>query len=268
MKQKTIALIGCGALAHIFARNLLRLMPGTYRIVGVFGRTPLHAESFAETLSCRRCRDLSELIALKPDYCVEFAGGGAVREYAESVLKAGISFVAASSGALADDALKAKLEKAAEEAGSKLYIPCGAVGGFDLMQIYALRGGAKVEIGNRKAPRSLEGAPGLKGRVLSQEKEEVVFSGGVKEAIAGFPKNVNVAVATSLATAAPDARVTITSVPGLRENIHSVRLSNGLMHAELTIASNPDPANPKSSTSAAWSVVALFKNMASPVVYW
>ena len=40
------------------------------------------------------------------------------------------------------------------------------------------------------------------------------------------------------------------------------------MHAELSIASKPDPANPKSSTSAAWSVIALLRNLVSDVVFF
>ena len=36
--MKTIALIGCGALSHIFARNLLRILPGEFRITGVMAR--------------------------------------------------------------------------------------------------------------------------------------------------------------------------------------------------------------------------------------
>lgn len=77
---------------------------------------------------------------------------------------------------------------------------------------------------------------------------------------------MNVAVAASLAAAAPDAVVTIHSVPGKTENVHRLKVRNALMHAELTIASKPDPANPKSSTSTAWSVLALLKNLTSEVV--
>ncbi len=51
--MKTIALIGCGALSHIFARNLLRILPGEFRITGVMARHAGSAESFAETLDCR-----------------------------------------------------------------------------------------------------------------------------------------------------------------------------------------------------------------------
>ena len=99
--------------------------------------------------------------------------------------------------------------------------------------------------------------------------DEVVFEGGVADAIAGFPKNVNVAVAASLAAGVGEAaKVRVVSRPGAAESVHRVRVSNAQMHAELSIASKPDPANPRSSTSTAWSVVALLKQMASSVVFF
>lgn len=77
------------------------------------------------------------------------------------------------------------------------------------------------------------------------------------------------AVAAALASDTLDkATVKITSDPQSEENIHHIVLKNNLMRAELTVAGKPDPANPKSSTSTAWSVVALLKNLASPVQFF
>lgn len=136
------------------------------------------------------------------------------------------------------------------------------------MQIFALMGDSKVSIESTKAPRSLNGAPYLAGRELSEQEEELVFCGNVKDAIGGFPKNVNVAVATSLASDNPDTEVRIRSVPGRTENSHSITLEGAHMKAEIKVCSTPDPLNPKSSVSAAWSVVALLKNLASPVFFY
>ena len=177
--MKTIALIGCGALSHIFARNLLRILPGEFRITGVMARHAGSAESFAETLDCRFFTEIDPLLALKPDFVIEFAGGAAVREYGEAILRSGANFIPASVGALADPKFFNTLKTAAKESGAKLFIPSGAIGGLDLMQVYALKGDARVEIEDVKAPRSLEGAPGLKGRIPSATAEEVLFTGTV-----------------------------------------------------------------------------------------
>ena len=130
-------------------------------------------------------------------------------------------------------------------------------------------GEAEVTIGNTKAPESLTGAPYLEGITLSREKKAVIFKGSVTDAINGFPKNVNVAVAAALASdSLQNATVQITSDPEATENIHHIVLKNQLMRAELTVAGKPDPANPKSSTSTAWSVIALLKNLVEPITFF
>ena len=104
---------------------------------------------------------------------------------------------------------------------------------------------------------------------MPTDKKEIIFEGSVTDAINGFPKNVNVAVTAALASdTLKCARVQITSDPESKENIHKITLKNALMKAEVTIAGKPDPANPKSSTSTAWSVVALLKNLASPIQFF
>ena len=152
--MKTIALIGCGALSHIFARNLLRILPGEFRITGVMARHAGSAESFADTLDCRFFTEIDPLLALKPDFVIEFAGGAAVREYGEAVLRSGANFIPASVGALADPEFFNTLKTAAKKSGAKLFIPSGAIGGLDLMQVYALKGDARVEIEDVKIGRA------------------------------------------------------------------------------------------------------------------
>lgn len=263
--MKTVAVIGAGALARIFCRETQRLLSDDYRIVAVMARHEEHANELADSLDADACTTLDDLLSGFPDIVVEFAGREAAKEYAQRVLEHGSDLVIASIGALADDAFRKNLEAAAKANHRKVYLPNGAIGALDLMQTFALMGNAEVVIGNTKAPKSLEGAPYLN----SADKKEVVFTGSVPDAINGFPKNVNVAVAAALASGTlTDARVQITSDPESTENIHHISLKNNLMRAELTVAGKPDPANPKSSTSTAWSVVALLKNLASPVQFF
>ena len=172
-------------------------------------------------------------------------------------------------GSLADDELYAALAKAAQESGTRLHLPSGAIGGFDLLRTIALAGTKEVSIESRKGPASLNGAPYLEGRLLSEECEELVFEGSAREAIAAFPKNVNVAVATAVAAADVDrTKVAVRSVPGMKRNTHTIRAASEYTEVCLEISSIPDPANPKSSTTTAWSVAALLKNLASPVQFF
>lgn len=267
--MKTIAVIGAGALSHIFCTQVQKLLADEYRIIAVMAKHKEHADELANNLGVFSCSSIEELLGGFPDIVVEFAGREAVKEYATTVLNHGSDIVIASIGALADEAFCTKLTECASKSHRKVYLPNGAIGALDLMQTFASIGDAQVTIGNTKSPKSLEGAPYLKGRSLSPEKKEVIFKGSVSDAINGFPKNVNVAVAASLASnTLHSASVEITSDPQATENIHHIILKNDLMRAELTVAGKPDPANPKSSTSAAWSVVALLKNLASPIQFF
>lgn len=267
--MQTIAVIGAGALARIFCTQVQKLLSEDYRIIAVMARSQEHATSLAQACDAFACTDINDLLAGFPDIVVEFAGRDAVKTYAMPVIEHGSDLVIASVGALADDHFRNLLTEAARKHHRKVYVPNGAIGALDLMQTFALMGEAEVTIGNTKAPRSLQGAPYLDDKTLSENQKEVIFTGSVSDAINGFPKNVNVAVAAALASdTLPSATVKITSDPKSTENIHQITLKNKLMRAQLTVAGRPDPTNPKSSTSTAWSVVALLKNLASPVQFF
>ena len=180
-----------------------------------------------------------------------------------------MDLVIVSIGALADAALWNDIQSTAKVHHTKVYLPSGAVGGFDILRTIHEMGNAHAEILNLKAPRSLNGAPYLEGRVLSNTQEEKVFEGNALEAIAGFPKNVNVAVSSGLASVGVEHMgVKIRSIPGLEDNIHAITCQNDSVKAEITITSKPDPVNPKSSVVTAWSVIAMLRNLASPVEFF
>lgn len=266
--MKTIGVIGCGALGTIFVTNMQKVLAKSYKVLGVFDVVKESAERLSSSVGCKAYGAIDELLADNPDYVVEIAGIPAVKAYAEYILSMSKQLVIVSVGSLADDEFRMRLFKTAATAGGRIFIPNGAVGGFDLLQTYSLMGPSKVSIESIKAPRSLNGAPGLCGRVLPEDHEEVVFEGSVKDAIKGFPKNVNVAVATSIVSSNPSMTVKIRSVPNLIENCHHIHIQNAIARAEISVFSKPDSANPRSSTSAAWSVIALFHNLASPVFYF
>ncbi|WP_353048952.1 aspartate dehydrogenase domain-containing protein [Turicimonas muris] len=58
------------------------------------------------------------------------------------------------------------------------------------------------------------------------------------------------------------------SEPGRASNEHIIRVRSETLNATLSFESKPDKANPKSSVSAALSVLALLKNLSSPIRYF
>ena len=266
MDKKKIAVIGYGALGKILVRGIREKLTDSCVLTGVLEK---YLENAAELLSAEGCRcftSLDEQMEDKPDYVVEIASKEAVREYGCAILKAGTDLIITSVGALADDALYKDLYDTADRCGRKIHVTSGAIGGFDVMQTIRMMGGASASIRNRKAPASLNGAPYLEGRLLPETRKEEVFHGSAREAIAGFPNNVNVAVASAIASVGVDQMdVLIESEPGLTDNIHRVQVENESVTAIVEISSKPDKINPKSSVMTAWSVVALLHNLASPV---
>lgn len=245
--MKRAAVIGCGALGTILVTNFARAEGWT--LTGVMARTKAHAEALAANAGCRAATTLEELLADKPDLVVEIAGIGAAKAYGEAVLEAGCDFVLVSAGALADADWKARMTETA-------------------LRTAALMGVEEATFESTKSPKSLSGAPGLMGVELPADRETLAFEGGVEEAVRGFPKNINVAAATASAADAPNVRVRLVARPGLTVNTHHIDVKAGEMHCEFFFHSAYDPKNPRSSTSTAWSVLALLKNLESPISYF
>ncbi|WP_418940879.1 aspartate dehydrogenase domain-containing protein, partial [Parasutterella excrementihominis] len=200
---------------------------------------------------------------------VELAGGLALKEYALPILKSGRTLICLSTGAFADDDFKQEAIRIAAENNGRICIVNGAVGGLDFLQTCSLQHGEhEVIIETTKSPKSLLGAPGLEGINLDLAKRAVVFEGGVQEAIKGFPKNINVGVITALASENPQTKVRIVADPSARSNTHKITYRSALADATMEFSGKPDPANPKSSTTAALSAAACLKNLYSPITFW
>ena len=85
-------------------------------------------------------------------------------------------------------------------------------------------------------------------------------SGTAAQAIAVLPTKVNVAVAASLAATGPDrACAEIVSVPGFTGDDHCITAEIDGVKAVVDIYS-------RTSAIAGWSVVALLRNLASPIM--
>lgn len=266
--MKKLAVLGCGALSQIFCTNAPRHLGDDYFITSVCAKNHDHAVELAARVGGQAAYTVEQMLSLQPDIVIEFAGIQAVEDYAETILQGGADMIIASVGALDDKAFRDHIVRVARNEGRHIWVTSGAIGGLDIMETFRVVGNPEVRIVSHKPPVCYEGTPYMQGKTLSQTEEQMVFSGNVHEAIQGFPRNVNVTVATALAAGAPDASVTLYSCPNTTESTHYITLKNELMHAELKFSSKPDPENPKSSLSSAWSVIGLLKNMASPLSFF
>nr|MBP6062211.1 DUF108 domain-containing protein [Bacteroides sp.] len=209
--------------------------------------------------SCRVCRDLNELLSLKPDFLVELASPNAMRELALPTLQNGTSIITLSIGALADSVFYNEVMNTAKLNGTKVYIASGATGGFDVLRTAFLMGNASAKFFNEKNPRALMGTTVYDDSLLNEQK--TVFSGNAKEAIKLFPTKVNVSVAASLASVGPEnMEMTMVSTPGFIGDTQRVEIKNDQVHAVIDVYS-------ATAEIAGWSVVNTLLNIASPIVF-
>jgi len=268
VNKYTLAIIGSGSLGSIIGNVVAQDMSVEYEILGVLSGRTENAVKLADEIGGRAYKTLDEIIDDKPDYIIEAASPDVFKDIGVEILANGISIIPLSVGALADEEFYNSVKETAVKNNSRVHIPPGAVGGFDVLRASMLMEDGNVSITTAKSPESLEGAPFLKNRALSKEKAEEIFSGYAKEAIEHFPKNVNVAVATALATTGVEnTKVLIKSIPGSQSNKHTIKLKAETVNVTIAIETMPSKDNPKSSALAAYSVIALLKNLISPIAF-
>ena len=92
-----------------------------------------------------------------------------------------------------------------------------------------------------------------------------VFSGSARAAAAGFPANVNVAAALSLAGIGPDkTMIDIWADPAMTRNCHSIEVDSDSARFTLSIENIPSE-NPKTGKNVALSVIAALRKMHAPL---
>lgn len=265
-RRYTLVILGAGALGSCVAREVSKILPQEYQLLGVWSRKIDNAKRLAEEVGCNFYTSIEDIILEKPDYIVEAATLEVFKEVGKQILANGIHLIPLSVGALAEQEFYHTLKTVALKNNSHVYVPSGAVGGFDVLQASKLMEEVAVSITTEKSPKSLNTATFLKGRVLSEEVKEEIFQGTAMEAIKHFPKNVNVAVATALATTGVEnTKVKIYSVPDATSNKHIISLKGKSIQVTIEIEAKPSEDNPSSSTLAAYSVIYLLKNLASPI---
>jgi aspartate dehydrogenase len=260
----SIGIVGCGAIG----RALITAVASgklAVRIAGVTSRTEPNAREFLATLaSAPPYMSLSELIAAA-DLIVEAAGGSVVPPLAQQVFAAGKDLMVISAGALLDHP---DIIAQSRQSGCRLYIPSGAIAGLDGIKSACVGAVAHVTMTTRKPPNGLEGAPHLVRNGISLvglKEEKEVFSGTAREACKGFPANVNVSAAVSLAGIGPDqTRIRIVAVPGLQRNCHDIEVEGEFGRLHIHIENVPSE-NPKTGKLTALSIIRSVQDVVDPV---
>lgn len=261
--ETALGLAGLGAVGRTVAERAERDLPG-YRVTAVAARRKERAEQFLASIGADATVVAPEELADHADVVVEALPAGLFPTLAKSVLEQRKDLVVLSAGALLDNW---QLVELAERTGGRIHVPSGAILGLDAVAAAAEGRIESVAMVTRKPVRGLLGAPFLEGRGLRLEDatEPVkLFAGTAREAITGFPANLNVAVALSLAGAGPDrTRLEVWADPDIDRNTHQVEVESDSARLRFSIENVPSEENPRTGRITALSVVALLRKRRS-----
>jgi aspartate dehydrogenase len=255
-----IGIAGLGAVGLDVARRIEAGIPGLV----------LSAVAVRDAEKARRnLPRVGDSIAVRPlaeiaehcDVVVEGLPPPVFRAVAEPTVERGKIFMPLSVGQLLEHW---DLVARARETGARILVPTGALIGLDAMRAAAEGTIHSVTMVTRKPPKGLDGARYLVERGISVANLTAplkVFEGSAREGVRGFPENVNVAVALSLAGIGPDrTRLEIWADPGVDRNTHRIEVESDTSRFSMQIANVPSD-NPRTGKIVPLSATAALRGL-------
>ena len=195
------------------------------------------------------------------DTVIECAPSKLVRSIVAPFVSKGKTAIVLSAGALLDHE---DLIELAQQNGGQIVVPTGALIGLDAVTAAAVGKIHSVRMVTRKPVRGLAGAPYIVENNIDIEhitEPLKIFDGSAREAAKGFPANVNVAAALSLAGIGPDrTTIEIWADPALTRNIHRIEVDSDSARFSMSIENIPSE-NPKTGLITALSVIACLRKL-------
>jgi aspartate dehydrogenase len=255
-----VGLAGLGAVGLGVARRLEAGIPGL-ALVAVAVRDQDKARRNLPDAGTRIPIMAAEALADVSDIVVEGLPPALFRGVALSVIDAGKIFMPLSVGQLLENW---DLVERTKRTGARILVPTGALIGLDAVRAAAEGTIRSVTMITRKPPNGLEGAPYLveRGISLKDLKEpRKIFDGTAREGARGFPANVNVAAALSLAGIGPDkTRLEIWADPALDRNTHRIEVDADTARFSMMIEGVPSE-NPRTGRIVPLSAIAALRGL-------
>jgi aspartate dehydrogenase len=261
-----VAVLGGGTIARL----VLERRPSGVEIVAIAGRSGAsRGMALAREFDIPFVVGREALLAAQPEVVLEAASHDAVREHLVALLQARVSVVVLSAGALADDALKARAERAAAASGALFYVPSGGIGGLDALKTACIGGVDEVSIRVAKPPAAWKGIAYVERLGVDLDRlqgAQTLFAGPAREGVPHFPQNVNIAAVLSLAGIGMDrTQLEVVADPALKLNTHTIRVDGRAGRMTVVLENVPAPENPKTSWLACYSALAALQALGSRV---
>jgi aspartate dehydrogenase len=257
-----VGLAGLGAVGLEVARRIEAGIPGLV-LAAVSVRDAEKARRNLPQAGSRIAVLAADTLAQNCDIVVECLPPAMFRKVALSAIDAGRIFMPLSVGQLLENW---DLVAQAKQTGARILVPTGGLIGLDAVRAAAEGTIRSVTMITRKPPNGLDGAPYLVERGISLKglnTARKVFDGTARDGARGFPANVNVAAALSLAGIGPDeTRLEIWADPELDRNTHRIEVDSDTARFSMSIENVPSE-NPRTGRIVALSTVAALRGLVS-----
>jgi aspartate dehydrogenase len=253
-----VAIAGLGAIGTKVAKALDQGIDGMV-LAAVAAKDPEKHRSWLGNLTRPPAVVPIEALSEAADLVIECAPGNLLRSIVAPFVKNGKTAVVVSAGALLDHE---DLIELAKQNGGQIVVPTGALIGLDAVTAAAVGNIHSVRMVTRKPILGLAGAPYLVENnidIAGLTEPLRIFEGTAREAAKGFPANLNVAVALSLAGIGPDrTTLEIWADPTVTRNVHRIEVESDSARFSMTIENIPSE-NPKTGLITALSVIAYLR---------
>jgi aspartate dehydrogenase len=259
-----IAIAGLGAIGLKVAEALDRGIPGC-TLAAVSAND--HGKAATRLAHLGHPPPVVAIDELEPlaDLVIECAPASLLPAIAAPFLRAGKSVLVLSVGAIL---VNEHLVELARKHGGQIVVPTGALLGLDAVAAAAEGKIHSVRMVTRKPVRGLAGAPYLAEHNIRIEDITAplrIFEGTPREAAIGFPANLNVAVALSLAGIGPDkTTLEIWADPALERNVHRIEVVADSASFSMQIENVPSE-NPRTGRITALSVISYLRKIGAPL---
>lgn len=266
MKKLKVGIVGCGAIGSKIAHECQERLAAALDLVALCDTDEGKASSLNASLKKKASVLKLDSLIKKVDLVVEASSALVSGDIVERCVRSKKACLVMSVGGLLG---REKLLSQACDKGINIYIPSGALCGIDALKAASVGSISSVTLTTRKPPEGLKGAPYLKKKgidVGAIDKETIVFEGSAREAVNGFPANVNVSAVLSLAgIGAADTRVRIVTSPDYKMNIHEVEITGDAGRISTRTENLPSKDNPRTSALAIYSAIATLEGIARSV---
>lgn len=229
--RKKIGIVGCGTIGTAVAKAIREKFSDSAELVAVYDVDIEKAKKLGKVMSISELVDAVDLV-------VETASPQAVKELVPIVMEKKKEIFVLSTGGL----LGIPLQKG-------IYFPSGAIAGLDGLQAASLAKISKITLTTTKPQKSL-------GSKI-YDKDTIIFTGKVEDAVKAFPFNINVCATLALVSQRPElVEVRIIASPTIKRNTHEIEIEGDFGRMTFRMENEPSPSNPKTSYLAVLSAVA------------